>query len=122
MSWVERSVEERLANAVAAGELDTPELNGSELDLDSARGQGWWADQFVKRELSHDRRKVAEAAAEAARAGFWRAPDVDDLRGRVGDANAAIVRANINLIESDRLVLFDVVDIEARWRRLHSAG
>ena len=122
MSWIERSVEERLANAAAAGELDTPELNGRELDLDSHRSQGWWADQFTRRELSHDRRKVARAAADGARAGFWRASTVDDLRARIGDANQAIVRANVNLIACDRLPLFDVADIETRWHRLHDSG
>lgn len=116
MSWIERSVEEVLANAAAAGELDTPELRGRELDLDSHRGQGWWADQFARRELSHDRRKVAEAAAARARAGFWRAPSVDELSARVRDANHAIVRANVNLVAADRLEPFDAADIERRWR------
>lgn len=118
MSWIERSVEERLANAAAGGELDTPELRGRELDLDTPRGEGWWADQFTRRELSHDRRKVAEAAAESARVGFWRADTIENLRDRVRDANGAIVRANINLVPADRLEPFDVDDIEARWRRL----
>ena len=51
-------VEERLANAAASGELDvSPQLKGKPIaDLDLTRNQGWWADQFVKRELSHDRR------------------------------------------------------------------
>lgn len=111
-------MEERLANAAAAGELDTPELRGKELDLDSHRGEGWWADQFTRRELSHDRRKIAEAAAAAGRAGFWRSTSVEDLRARVSDANRAIVRANINLVEADRLELFDVADIERRWSEL----
>jgi hypothetical protein len=118
VSWIERSVEERLANAAAGGELDTPELKGKQLDLDTPRGQGWWADQFARRELSHDRRRRAEADAAAARAGFWRARSVDELRDRLRDANHAIVRANINLIETDRLDVFDVSDIEARWVRL----
>lgn len=118
MSWIERSVEEVLANAAAAGRLDTPELAGKQLDLDTQRSQGWWAEQFTRRELSHDRRKVAETAAEQARVGFWRATDIDDLRARVRDANNAIVRANINLIETDRLERFDAHDIEDRWRRL----
>ncbi len=121
MSWIERSVEERLANAAAGGELDTPELNGKQLDLDTPRGQGWWADQFTRRELSHDRRQRAEAAAAAARVGFWRAPTIDDLRARIRDANNAIVRANINLIVTDRLAPFDPDDIEDRWRRLQAS-
>jgi hypothetical protein len=118
VSWIERSIEERLANAVAAGELDTPELNGTPLDLDVPRRQGWWAEQFVGRELSHDRRRRAEAAARVALAGFWRAPSVDELRTRVHDANEAIVRANVNLILPDRLTPFDPDDIEHRWRAI----
>lgn len=120
MSWIERSVEERLANAAAGGELDTPELHGKQLDLDTHRGQGWWADQFTRRELSHDRRGRAEAAASAARAGFWRAATLDELRVAVREANEAIVRANINLIETDRLERFDAADIEDRWRGLRT--
>lgn len=121
MSWIERSVEERLANAAAAGELDTPELHGKQLDLDTPRDQGWWADQFTRRELSHDRRARAEASAAAARVSFWTTTNVDDLRGRVRDANEAIAAANINLVEVDRLVPFDPADIEDRWRRLMRA-
>jgi hypothetical protein len=119
MSWIERALEERLAQAAANGELDTPHLAGKPIaDLDRPRQQGWWAEQFVQRELSHDRRERAEAAAASARAGFWRAATSDELGGRVRAANAAIVRANVNLIETDRLPLFDPVEIEASWRRL----
>lgn len=123
MSWIERSVEERLARAAEDGELDAAPLHGKPLpDLDRHREQGWWAAQLVERELSHDRRVVAETAAAAARAGFWRCGSVDDLRDSVRDANAAIATANVNLIETDRLAAFDVADIEARWRRLRSTS
>lgn len=122
MSWIERSVEEVLANAAAAGKLDTPELRGRPLDLDAPRGEGWWADQFARRELSHDRRTAAEGAAEQARIGFWRAATLDDLRGQVAAANDAIEHANINLVETDRLRSFDVADIEDRWIRLQHPG
>ena len=118
MSWIERSIEERLARAAAEGELDTPHLRGHELDLDRQRPPGWWADQFVARELSHDRRRAAEAAAARARVGFWRADSADELRRRVAAANAAIVRANVDLVPSDRLATFDPVGIEDRWREL----
>ena len=57
-------------------------------------------------------------AAAAARAGFWRATTADELRQRVRVANAAVVRANINLIESDRLPLFDAAEVETTWCRL----
>jgi len=120
MSWIERSVEERLANAATGGELDTPELNGTALDLDTPRGEGWWADQFTRRELSHDRRNTALAAVAVVRAGFWRSTTLEVLRERVLEANAAIAHVNINLIESDRLAPFDAIDIEDRWRTLRA--
>lgn len=119
MSWIERALEERLAQAAAAGELDVPHLHGKPLpDLDQQREQGWWAAQLARRERSHDRRTAADAAAAHARAGFWRAATEAELRDRVADANAMIARANINLIESDQLALFDWPDIRDRWRDL----
>lgn len=119
VSWIERALEERLAQAAASGELDTPHLVGKPIaDLDRPRPPGWWAEQFVQRELSHDRREAAAATAASARAGFWRSSDVDELRDRVRTANADLVRANVNLIDADRLPLFDVTEIEASWRRL----
>ena len=108
MSWMERSVEERLARAAADGELETPHLKGKPIaDLDRPRRP---VRPFGQR---------AEAAAAAARAGFWQAPTIDDLRQRVRDANAAIGHANVNLVEADRLDCFDPGDVEARWRQLH---
>lgn len=120
MSWIDRMLEERLAQAAADGELDPhPALKGRPIaDLHHQREQGWWAKQFVERELSHDRRVAAEQRAAAARAGFWRAESVDDLRALVRAANADIVRANVNLVPTDRLGTFDHADVEARWRGL----
>lgn len=122
MSWVSRLVEQRLANAAAAGELDTPTLAGKPLpDLDEPRPQGWWADQFATRELSHDRRKDAEAAMAVARSDFWRAASVHQLHERVRVANGAIEKVNLNLIDTDQLELFDFADVEARWRRVQES-
>jgi hypothetical protein len=103
MSWIERVIEERLARAAASGELDTPHLKGRPLpDLDRPREPGWWAD----------------AAAAEARAGFWRAPTADELRDLVRSANAAIAKANLNLVMSDHLPLFDWSDVRDRWEQL----
>jgi len=119
MSWIERAAEERLARAAANGELQVPELHGKPLtDLDKPRNSGWWADQFVARERSHDRRKDAETIAATARAGFWRCDDIEAVRRAVADANDAISAANVDLIESDRLAYFDPDDIVDRWRKL----
>ncbi len=116
-----RAFEERLAQAAANGELDAPErLKGKPIpDLDRPRAAGWWADQFVARELSHDRRAVAAKQAAGARAGFWRCDDLEALCAGVAAANDAIDNANLNLTEPDRLERFDVDDIAERWRRLH---
>jgi hypothetical protein len=120
VSWIERMLEDRLAQAAANGELAAPSLEGKPLaDLHVERQQGWWAEQFVRRELSHDRRVAAELAAATARAGFWRCSDEPTVRLAVRTANAAIVRTNLNLVEPDRLALFDVDDIVDRWRALH---
>lgn len=122
MSWVSRAVEQRLAEAVANGDLDPPErLKGKPIpDLDRPRPDGWWADQFAARERSHDRRIVAQQQAAAARTRFWRCHDVTTLRASVVSANEAIGHANSNLIEPDRLTPFDVDDIVDRWRALRS--
>lgn len=109
-------VEERLANAAASGELDGGPLTGKPLpDIDERRRDGWWAEQFVKRELSHDRRVVALEARAAARAGFWTAASVAELDALVADANAAIAHANINLTDDDQIAPFDPADILRRW-------
>ena len=116
-------LEERLAQAAADGEFDAhPALTGKPIaDLHHQREPGWWAKQFVERELSHDRAVVARAAAASSRAAFWRADSVDEVRGLVASANAAIARANLNLVPTDRLDPFDSADVEARWRRLRGA-
>lgn len=121
MSWIERMLEQRLAAAARDGELDGGPLEGKPLaDLDRPRKAGWWADQFVKRELSHDRRVDAEVDAARARARFWDAASIDELRERVALANRAIVAANVNLVEADLIELFDFREIVDRWSALGS--
>lgn len=111
-----------MAQAARNGELSAPHLEGKPLaDLDRQRPQGWWAEQFTRRELSHDRRQAAEAAAATARAGFWRTATLDELHAAIDAANAAIERANVNLVETDLLAPFDVADIERRWRELRAS-
>lgn len=122
MSWMDRLLEERLAEAAANGELVAEPLKGKPIPgIDDHRPEGWWANSFVRRERSHDRREVAEAAMKSARAGFWRAGTESELRSLVSAANADIATANINLVDEDRLGAFDAVDIVERWRRLRGA-
>jgi hypothetical protein len=121
VSWIERMLEERLAKAAAEGELDAPHLAGKPLpDIDTQRGQGWWAEQFVRREHSHDRRQAAEGSAAEARAGFWKAASIEELRGLVDAANQAIAAVNINLVPGDQLELFDWNDVANKWRTIRS--
>ena len=119
VSWIERIVEERLAKAAADGELATPHLEGKPIaDLHWERPEGWWGKQFFERELSHDRRTAALDAAALARAGFWRCADEASVRAAVDAANAAIDRANVNIVADQRVDRFDADDIVERWRRL----
>ncbi len=116
-------LEERLAEAAASGELAAPDLEGKPIaDLHWERPQGWWAQRFVERELSHDRRLTAENEAALARARFWRANTEDAVRTSVDDANAAIEDANVHMVPGDRLPLFDADDIVDRWRGLRAPG
>ncbi|MEZ5295059.1 MAG: hypothetical protein R2697_01910 [Ilumatobacteraceae bacterium] len=119
MSWIERIVEERLAKAAEDGELAASHLEGKPIaDLHWERPAGWWAKQFAERELSHDRRAAALEAAAASRAGFWRCADVAAVRAAVAEANAAIDRANVNIVPDQRVDRFDVADIVERWHGL----
>ena len=112
-------MEERLAQAAANGELDAPTLKGKPIaDLDRRRPDGWWAEQFVARERSHDRREDAQRAVNSARARFWRCTDVDALRIAVDHANDLIATANAGLVAADRFAPFDHDDVIDRWRRL----
>ena len=119
MSWLDRVVEERLAEAAANGELAAPDLEGRPIaDLHWERPGGWWAKRFVERELSHDRRAATEAEIALARARFWRATSEDEVRTLVADVNLEIDRANGLMVANDRLAPFDADDVVERWRRL----
>lgn len=118
---MDRVLEEQLAAAAEKGELVAEPLKGKPIPgIDEHRPDGWWANSLVRRERSADRRQTAIEAMKQARVEFWRAETLDRLRSLVADANDAIATANINLIDTDRLEPFDVVDIETRWHSLRS--
>lgn len=50
MDWVDAIVERKLREARERGEFDTRATAGADLDLDTQRTEGWWAQQFVERE------------------------------------------------------------------------
>ncbi len=119
MSWVARMVEQRLADAAQSGELDAGPLQGKPIPgIDEHRPDGWWAEQFVRRELSHDRRKVAVAAVAKARVAFWQAESEADVVALVRAANEAIVAANVNLVVADRIAPLDRHEILATWQSI----
>ena len=124
VSWIERMLEERLARAAADGELDTPHLAGKPLpDIDTPRQQGWWAEQFVRRELSHDRRVAAETAAAEARAGLLEGGN--DRRSARTWWHRPTRRSSAPTSTWWRPTssqLFDWDDVAARWRALPRNG
>lgn len=114
-----RSVEQRLANAAAAGELRSERLEGKPLaDIDRVRSDGWWAERTARTEVSRERRRAAEEARSAARVRFWRTATRAELDALVAEANAAIDHANLNMVDDDQLERFDPLDIAQRWNAL----
>ena len=116
MSWIDQIVEQQIAAAIKRGELDTPEhLKGKPLDLDTQRGDGWWAEQFVRKERSrllHDEALPERAQRAAA---FWRAPSLAELTSQITGANKWIVGVNQQLQHADHLSLFDPTEVIADW-------
>ena len=117
MSWIDRIVEQQIAAAIHRGELDVPaHLVGKPLDLDTPRGDGWWAEQFVRNERSrllHDESLSERAQLSAT---FWRAESLAALTDLVSGANKWIVGVNRRLQPVDQLQLFDPVEVMADWR------
>jgi hypothetical protein len=69
MDWVEAIVERKLREALERGDLDPGDLAGTDLDLDTKRPEGWWAQQFVEREKVRLRDEPDAARAMVAE---WR--------------------------------------------------
>jgi len=117
VSWIDQIVEQQIAAAIARGDLETPtHLRGKTLDLDSQRGDGWWAEQFVRRERSRLLRdeSLPERAQRAAT--FWRAESPAALTALVANANKWIVGVNQQLQPADHLDLFDPSEVMVDWR------
>jgi hypothetical protein len=121
VSWIDRIVEQRIAEAIARGELDTPELSGASLDLDQQRTDGWWAEQLVRKERSRVLHEDSLPELATRRAAFWRAPTEQRLLELVADANAWIAGVNKQLQPTDALDRVDPTEAVASWRRLRSA-
>ena len=122
MSWIERAVEQQLADAIERGELDTPaHLRGKQLDLDTQRSDGWWAERFVRRERSHVLHDEAQAERARRAVAFWRAASLAELDNLVGDANHWIEQANTRLLPTDALEPFQLETVRTTWTSVRPA-
>lgn len=121
VSWIDHIVEQQIADAIARNELEPAHLHGKPLDLDTPRGDGWWAEQFVRKERSKILREesLAERAARATR--LWRAATVQELTAQLADANKWVVGVNQQLLPAGALDLFDPADVVATWRSARPA-
>lgn len=116
MSWIERAVEQQLAAAIERGELETPaHLKGKPLDLDTQRGDGWWAEQFVRKERSQILRDESQAERGRRAAAFWRAPTIEQLDVLVAEANEWVAKVNARLLPADALEPFQPTAVRSTW-------
>jgi len=112
-------VESRIAEAIERGDLDPGPLKGKPIeDLDRPRQQGWWAEQFVRRERSRLAREEALERITSWRVQFWRAATIADLRVVVGQANTWVDRVNRRLVAEDAIPMFEADEVERSWRSL----
>jgi hypothetical protein len=119
MDFIDRIVEQRIAEAIERGELGPGPLNGKPIpDLDQPRPAGWWAERFVRRERSRVVREQAVDEIGAWRLRFWRAPDVGQLHRLVADANHWLDAVNQRVVDEDVIPRFDPADVERTWRSL----
>lgn len=121
VSWIDHIVERQIAEAIARDELEPAHLRGKPLDLDTRRGDGWWAEQFVRKERSRILREDSVPQRAALQPKFWRAATVHELTELVADANKWIVGINQQLLPADALALFDPRDTIATWKSVHPA-
>jgi hypothetical protein len=121
VSWIDHIVEKQIADAITRGELVPPHLHGAPLDLDTQRGDGWWAEQFVRKERS----RLLHEESLPARAGylprFWRSATVGELTGLIAEANRWITTVNAQMLPADGLELFDPREVIDTWRSLRPA-
>lgn len=119
MSWIDHIVERQIAEAIARDELEPAHLRGKPLDLDTQRGDGWWAEQFVRKERSRILREDSVPQRAALLPKFWRAATVHELTELVAEANKWIVGVNQQLLPTDALALFDPREVIDTWKSVH---
>ena len=121
VSWIDHIVERQIAEAIARDELEPAHLRGKPLDLDTQRGDGWWAEQFVRKERSRALREESMPERSAFPPKFWRAASVHELTELVAAANLWIVGINNQLLPADALALFNPREVIDTWRLVHPA-
>ena len=119
VGFIDRLVESRIAEAIERGELDPGPLKGKPIaDIDHPRQEGWWAEQFVRRERSRLAREDALDEIRSWKLRFQRAGTIGELRLAIEDANRWIGRQNDRLVADDALPLFEFGAVEDAWRSL----
>jgi hypothetical protein len=119
VDFIDLIVERQIAEAIERGELDSGPLSGCPIaDLDTTRQQGWWAEQFVRKERSRLAREEALEELGSWRRRFWRAASEAELVPMVAEANERIAHFNLHLIDVDALPAFDVAKVITAWRSL----
>ena len=119
MDFIDRLVESRIAEAIERGELDPGPVKGKPIpDIDNPRPQGWWAEQFVRRERSRLAREETLERIGAWRLRFQRATTIDELRRMIAQANGWIDRQNQRLAPDDAVPRFENGAVERAWRSL----
>jgi hypothetical protein len=119
VGFIDRLVESRIAEAIERGELDPGPLKGRPIaDIDHPRREGWWAEQFVRRERSRLAREDALEEIRSWTLRFQRAATIGELRLVIEDANRSIGRQNERLVAEDAVPLFEFGAVEHAWRSL----
>lgn len=117
MSFIDLLVEQKIAEAIERGELDPGPLKGKPLpDIDQQRRDGWWAEEFVKRERSRIVHETAVDEIPVWERRFRLAADETALHALVDDANAWVAAMNRRMRELDAIEAFDVDTVVAAWR------
>lgn len=120
MSWIDLIVERQIQEAIERAALQGGAYHGKPLpDADVQRPQGWWAEQFVRRERSRIVREDHQDDYDAWRPTFWRAGTEGDLDELLLTANRRVADINADLIPEDAFTPFDADAVRSAWRALH---
>lgn len=110
-------VERRIVQAQRAGYFEDLPLRGRPIpDLDSERPEGWWAEEYIRRDRARQRVRDLERDVRRRKALLWQLDDHDDVRRGLLDLNVELTTANDQADRDDRAALIDVEAELRRWR------